>query len=535
MKLCQGSSCGFFGSGGYIIFEISEGQTTYELYELLPVLLLGVIGGLLGSAFNGLNAKLCQWRRDSLHPRGRRMKIMEAVFIACLTSTIQFCLPLFFSCQPCPQTGDDSQPCPRQDNSHSGNYVSFNCPDQSSYNDLATIFFSTQDDAIRNLFSSQTAKMYSVQSLLVFFIFFYFLSILTYGVSVPSGLFVPCILCGASYGRLVGMFVVDMHPQHQIDEATYALLGAASFLGGAMRMTVSLCVIVLELTNNLTLLPLIMLVLLVSKAVGDGVGVKAIYDIHVDMKGLPFLDPQPEKFMRHITAKEACSRPPLALKRVMRVGDIVELLLNTYHNGFPVLNITEGDNSQIFLGVILRHQLLVLLRDKKSFQSNTAITERSNRAAFLYDPTDFRKQQKNLNISQVQAQLTRDHMDMYIDLAPYVNPPGFVVQEDASISKVYTLFRTLGLRHVCVIPRADSVIGIITRKDLLPSTLEATFGDESGRLMGIKYDTSTDSSIHNGVQITEEDRGQGNDHIGLQRHGQSRQRQNQRDADKHMG
>jgi chloride channel 7 len=47
----------------------------------------------------------------------------------------------------------------------------------------------------------------------------------------------------------------------------YALLGAASFLGGSMRMTVSLCVIMVEITNNLQLLPLIMLVLLISKVI----------------------------------------------------------------------------------------------------------------------------------------------------------------------------------------------------------------------------------------------------------------------------
>ena len=57
-----------------------------------------------------------------------------------------------------------------------------------------------------------------------------------------------------------------------IDEGTYALLGAASFLGGAMRVPVSLCVILLELTNNLNLLPLMMLVLLTAKAVGDATG-----------------------------------------------------------------------------------------------------------------------------------------------------------------------------------------------------------------------------------------------------------------------
>jgi chloride channel 7 len=45
----------------------------------------------------------------------------------------------------------------------------------------------------------------------------------------------------------------------------YALLGATSFLKGSMRMTVSLCVIMVEIINNLHLLLLIMLVLLISK------------------------------------------------------------------------------------------------------------------------------------------------------------------------------------------------------------------------------------------------------------------------------
>ena len=125
-----------------------------------------------------------------------------------------------------------------------------------------------QDDAIRNLFSSKTKAEYSVNTLIVFTAIFYGLAVLTYGISVPTGLFVPSILCGAAYGRLVGIFVADMHPGNPIDEGTYALLGAASFLGGCMRMTVCTCVMLLELTNNLTLLPLVMLVLLVAKVGG---------------------------------------------------------------------------------------------------------------------------------------------------------------------------------------------------------------------------------------------------------------------------
>jgi hypothetical protein len=75
-----------------------------------------------------------------------------------------------------------------------------------------------QDDAIRNLFSSKTKAEYSVNTLVVFTATFFTLALVTYGVAIPTGLFVPGILLGASYGRLVGVFVADMHPRQTIDE-----------------------------------------------------------------------------------------------------------------------------------------------------------------------------------------------------------------------------------------------------------------------------------------------------------------------------
>lgn len=42
-----------------------------------------------------------------------------------------------------------------------------------------------------------------MSALLLFAAIFYGLATLTYGVSCPTGLFVPSILCGAAYGRLV--------------------------------------------------------------------------------------------------------------------------------------------------------------------------------------------------------------------------------------------------------------------------------------------------------------------------------------------
>lgn len=104
------------------------------------------------------------------------------------------------------------------------------------------------------------------------------------------------------------MIMSKMTGTKGLDEGVYALLGAASFLGGSMRMTVSLCIILLELTNSLLMLPLIMLVLLVSKTVGDSFN-DAIFDLHVRLKGIPFLDAHPEPFMRRLSALDAITGP----------------------------------------------------------------------------------------------------------------------------------------------------------------------------------------------------------------------------------
>eukprot|EP00878_Enallax_costatus_P009990 GHUV01010428.1.p1 GENE.GHUV01010428.1~~GHUV01010428.1.p1 ORF type:complete len:619 (+),score=131.54 GHUV01010428.1:162-2018(+) len=435
------------------------------------MLLLGVIGGLLGSCFNYLNSILAGIRKARLYKYGPSGRIWEGVVCALLTSTVSFLLPMMVSCAPCPP--DSGEDCPRTDNSHSGNFVNFGCPDGYQYNDLATIFFNTQDDAIRNLFSSQTKSEYGVGTLITFVVMFFLLAVLSYGMALPTGLFVPSILCGAAYGRLVGVFVADMHPgTHSIDEGTYALLGAASFLGGCMRMTVATCVMLLELTNNLALLPLMMLVTLVAKAVGDGTGMKPIYESLIELKHLPFLENHPHSLMCHMTAAEAAGQPAVTFSRVERVGHILDVLRTTAHNGFAVIG-NSLDGEQHIMGIVLRSQLIVLLKSRRCFQPTCFVSEVANRVAFSYQESDFVRP-----ISEKQPGLdlhvSEQEQAMYLDLGPYVNPSYYVVQEDTSLAKVYTLFRSLGLRHLAVIPQASNVLGIITRHDLLSSRMEAT-------------------------------------------------------------
>ncbi|KAL5701852.1 hypothetical protein ACHQM5_027145 [Ranunculus cassubicifolius] len=467
MRWCRSGKCGHFGSGGFIIWDISGGQDDYSFEELFPMAIIGIIGGLLGALFNQLTKYITYWRRKYLHKKGNRVKVIEICLISVITSVISFGLPLLRRCSPCPESDANSDiECPRPPGMY-GNYVNFYCSKDNEYNDLATIFFNTQDDAIRNLFSAKTFHEYSAQSLLTFLAMFYTLAVVTFGTAVPAGQFVPGIMIGSTYGRLVGMFVVNFYKKLNIEEGTYALLGAASFLGGSMRMTVSLCVIMVEITNNLKLLPLIMLVLLISKAVGDAFN-EGLYEEQAHLRGIPILESRPKYHLRNMTAKEACKRQQVvSFSRVVKVADVVSVLRTNKHNGFPVVE--NGRNGEgLVVGLILRSHLLVLLQSRLDFQHSALPMDLGvGSTPIRHNFSEFVKPASSKGLSIEDIYLTRDDLEMYIDLAPFLNPTPYVVPEDMSLTKVYNLFRQLGLRHVFVVPRAPRVIGLITRKDLL--------------------------------------------------------------------
>ncbi|XP_024366703.1 putative chloride channel-like protein CLC-g [Physcomitrium patens] len=467
---CKQGHCGMAGEGGLIIFDVSGVQESYGLRELSSVAVSGVLGGVLGSLFNQINAKIIVWSGTWLKKKGKFAKIIQAILIALVTSICSFGLPFLAKCQPCPDhlTIPGEKACPTY--GRAGNFKNFHCPD-GSYNDLAGLFFNTNEDSVRNLFSKGTNGEFQFSSLFVYLTSAYSLALLTYGTAVPSGLFVPAILCGATYGRIVGMIMGSFYVNGHMDEGVYALLGAASFLGGSMRMTVSLCIILLELTNNLLLLPLIMLVLLISKTVGDAFN-DGLYSLHVHIKGIPFLEAHPPQFMSHLTARDAITRPLIWFSKVERVGTIAEVLRSTNHHAFPVVDDdVECSGKPVFFGLVLRSHLLVLLK-KKEFAKNRL--SRSEVQSSRVTAAEFAKpgSGKGLTISDIELTVVEE--EMFLDLTGIANTSPYTVVHTMSLAKAYTLFRQLGLRHLCVMPRASEgqpIIGLLTRHDFMSAYL----------------------------------------------------------------
>jgi chloride channel 7 len=79
-------------------------------------------------------------------------------------------------------------------------YMDWSCKDDNKANTLATLFFNTEVECIKILFSSN-GMFFLERDLIIFAIIWYLITIVTYGVSVPSGIFLPGIIVGASLGK----------------------------------------------------------------------------------------------------------------------------------------------------------------------------------------------------------------------------------------------------------------------------------------------------------------------------------------------
>ncbi|XP_042482739.1 putative chloride channel-like protein CLC-g [Macadamia integrifolia] len=457
IDICIKGKCGLFGKGGLIMFNVTS-DVIYHLSDVPVVLVLGVIGGVLGSFYNFLLRKVLRLY-NLINGKGHAYRIVLACSISIFTSCCLFLLPWLASCRPCPT--DESEACPTI--GRSGNYKKFQCP-PGQYNDLASLFFNTNDDAIRNLFSKNTDAEFHPVSILIFFVTCYFLGILGYGVVAPSGLFVPEIVTGAGYGRFVGML---MKSHSNLNHGLFAVLGSASLLGGSMRMTVSLCIILLELTNNLLMLPLMMLVLLVSKTVADTFN-SNIYDIIMNMKGLPYLKTHAEPYMRQLSVSDVVTGPLQILNGTEKVSNIVHVLKTTRHHGFPVIDEPPISDSSLLYGLILRTHLIVLLK-RKVFLPTPVPTVIDITEQFSAD--DFAKKGSGNSDKIEDIELTEEEMEMFVDLHPFTNASPYTVVETMSLAKSLTLFREIGLRHLLVVPKGTSrypVTGILTRHDFMP-------------------------------------------------------------------
>ncbi|XP_075755262.1 H(+)/Cl(-) exchange transporter 7 [Pelodiscus sinensis] len=435
-------------SPGLINFGRFDSEKLGYTFQEIPIFIfMGVVGGILGAIFNALNYWLTMFRIRYIHRPC--LQVIEAMLVGAVTASVGFVM--IYCSTDCQPFQGDAVAYPLQ----------LFCAD-GEYNSMATAFFNTPEKSVVSLFHNPPGS-YNPMTLGMFTLMYFFLACWTYGLTVSAGVFIPSLLIGAAWGRLFGISLSYLTGGSiWADPGKYALMGAAAQLGGIVRMTLSLTVIMMEATGNVTYGFPIMLALMTAKIVGDYF-VEGLYDMHIQLQSVPFLHWEAPVTSHSLTAREVMSTPVTCLRRLEKVGTIVDVLSDTSsnHNGFPVVE-SSPDATQVagLRGLILRSQLIVLLKHK-------VFVERANLSLVLrrLKLKDFRDAYPRFPPIQ-SIHVSQDERECMMDLTEFMNPSPYTVPEEASLPRVFKLFRALGLRHLVVVDNHNEVVGLVTRKDL---------------------------------------------------------------------
>lgn len=354
-KLGNNNGYGLFAFG---VFDGFQGYFTYELFIFAA---MGCAGGVMGSFFNYINRHVTIYRL-TYYADDTRKKMLDLMVLTLVMALLSFIVPLMWPyCTPIPSNTAFMTPSQRD---LLKSLVQFQCPD-NHYNQVASLYFTSSDTAMQQLYhfrevDGTTYNTFDTSALLMFFIPYFLMAAITSGTLCPAGLFVPTLLSGAAFGRMIGHILNCAAPGFVTDAGSYALIGAAAILGGMSRMTIAGTIIILEACGNSAYLLPLMVTFAAARYTGNAIN-EPMYDMQIDLRGMPFLEGA-LKSIGLLTCHpviEVMSQPVVTLDEITKVGTLHRILSTKTHNGFPVV-----DKSGILKGFILRKTLCNLIKLK---------------------------------------------------------------------------------------------------------------------------------------------------------------------------
>ncbi|CEF99187.1 Chloride channel, voltage gated [Ostreococcus tauri] len=483
----------------------------WYFWEVPIFILIGACGGLLGAAFVKMNVRITKWRALHIPVTDKRKRLLEVITIAGITSTLFF---FFMSVSPCKDVPTPLMPGSIDDLGVISNttfeygeetrdeirkdfFKQLYCPDgqysvygQLFYNPLSTSFKFLLHLGEVGEFGVDGEHPFPISALIWYFLLTFSLMTITYGIGAPTGLFVPSLAVGASFGQLVGRIVASIASHRgsevRINLHAYAIIGAAANLGGATRMTISITVLVMETTGSMQLIIPLMLTIFTAKAVGDKY-THGIYDTHIKIRGAPFLE-EPElagPAADKLRVNEAMADDLVTLQPVMPISDLLQVLTTTSHGAYPVTEqppAYAGEEFELH-GSITRNLLLKMLLHRISFVPTVGGRSDDGRLFSTQRERDeLLEQLKQIPFKVPSAREVahrvsdEDIQTMSVDLRSFMQRHPFVVHGDARLSRAYRQFRTMGLRHMYVMPSRPRVVGLLTRKDIIDERSSLTLG-----------------------------------------------------------
>lgn len=255
------------------LFQVNFGNFSWLFMEIIPFIFLGCLGGWYGYLFTKVNLKVSskEWKQKVHRQLSQwfkcsetTSKYLEIVLVLVLTTLLNF--PLEITRLPL------------------GAYLKLlftDCPKADPNSEISN----------SSNFLCSTSNGVTVIKLFYVLVQGFFLSSYTFGLPLPGGVLMPSLVLGATTGRLVGILSQLLQQKFNFDylstctensclvsPSSYAVVGAGAFMAGITKLTMSVVVIIFELTGAVTYVLPIMLAAIALKFVNDKLCNENIYD-----------------------------------------------------------------------------------------------------------------------------------------------------------------------------------------------------------------------------------------------------------------
>lgn len=421
-----------FRTGQLVMFQVHYDRS-WHFFEVVFFIILGVFGGLYGAFVIKWNLRAQAFRKKYL----TNYALLEATLLA--TGTAIICYPNMFL---------------RIDMTESMEILFLECEGTEDYNGIC----------------EKANRWNMVFSLTIATIIRTFLVIISYGCKVPAGIFVPSMAIGASFGRTIGILVQALHDAHPtsvffaacqpdvpcITPGTYAFLGAAAALSGIMHITVSVVVIMFELTGALTYILPTMIVVGVTKAVSELFGKGGIADRMIWFNGFPFLDNKEEHTFGVPVSQVMTSDVVVLPTAGLSMKTIEQLLKEDKYQGFPIV---EDGGSKILVGYIGRTELRYAIDRVRRDRSISPSAK-----CYFSAPSTLNPTTPTTPAAPVLA--FGGDATSSVDFSRFIDPTPVTVHPRLPLETVMELFRKIGPR-VILIEYHGKLAGLVTVKDCL--------------------------------------------------------------------
>lgn len=401
------------GTGKLVLFETHYG-TSYDALHYLIFVVLGIAGGIFGGTFCRLNFIWGRWFRSFRIIKN--YPVFEVFLVVAATALLQY---------PNPLTREPGDIIIKN--------LLVDCRDNASQKSWVC-----QNEARTDgRWDYVGWLVYGTLTKLV-------LTIITFGIKVPSGVIIPALDGGALFGRLIGQWIGGISP------GIFAMVGAAAFLAGVSRMTISLCVIMFELTGELEYIVPHMIAILVAKWVADALGKDGVYDLAQTVLGHPFLDI--DHSMGIIQRQNALVEELIPPQQTMD-----EITVHVPKNNKVPRELLREKLDQLHARGLMDAGL-VLVQNGGMLQGYIAEGELEfglSNLGHIYE-------------AEEEVRLLGTGEEGEFDMTSFVDRTPMTVCAKAPIEYAVEMFGKLGLRHLMVIEEGSGkLVGVIIKKRLV--------------------------------------------------------------------